>query len=257
MSLTLREGNTLGALLHELEHMDQSRCDALLLEAGQCNHVRVVVHRARALGKRIGHDGGTLVHDSRRDGDNRGVGPRAPMLLALDSLRAAWGLKPRWLPELIALTGGELVSVTKNIRLNTGIDLVASALGDSSGSRAAVPQYIALSNNTVGTSATHTSATTPLWGTAQAADAAASTSTGEYTVLGVARALATYAHTGAATSWTQAKTFTATGTVTALDIAALFNGSSQGAGTGFTENTFTATSLANNDQLTITWTLND
>jgi hypothetical protein len=237
-----------------------SELKPLMQEVGEKNHVQVIVVRADEGGKRWGSIKPELVHDSHTD---KGASMAfLPMLARVDRLRMLAGKKPRFLDEAIRLTGGELVSVTENLRTTVGIDYVASALGDSSGSRAAVAQYIALSNCTGTPAAGDTSATTGAsgtginWGTANATDAAAATSRGEYTALGLARALATYAHTGSATNYTMTKQFTASSTITAVQACGLFNNSSQGAGTLFVENTFTATSLATNDQLTITWTIN-
>jgi hypothetical protein len=66
--------------------------------------------------------------------------------------------------------------------------------------------------------------------------------------------IATYAHTGGAANYTLSKTFTATSAFTAVQKEAIFNASS--AGIMFIENTFTATALSINDQLTVTHTVN-
>jgi hypothetical protein len=235
----------------------------LIGEIGQKNRVRVTVHRAlpKGQGRTWAWSRGEVVSDITGVGKSSEgeMLPLLPHLVMMDELRMLVGKRPQFLPEAMRRTGGEFISVTPNLRTTVGIDYVASALGDSSGSRAAVAQYIALTNNTSAPAVGDTSATTTAgsldWGTASATDAAASNSRGEYTALGVARALAAYAHTGGTANYTMSKTFTATGTVTALQACGLFNNSAQAAGTLFVENTFTATSLATNDQLTIQWTV--
>jgi hypothetical protein len=235
-------------LLEELHR----ECAPLMAEIGEKNHVRVVVHRSRQVGRRWGWDGGTLVGDS-------GGFPLLPQLAMMDSVRMLAGRRPKWLAEAIRLTGGELCSVTPNLRTTVGIDYAATQLGGVAS--ATVAKNIALSNNTDAVVATDTATNVTAgtginWGTANATDAAASNSRGEYTALGVARAAATYAHTNGVANYTQSKTFTATGACTALQACGMFDSLTQGAGTLFVENTFTATSLATNDQLTITWTIN-
>lgn len=229
--------------------LDIKASQELLEEAGAKNHVRVFLHRAGAT---------ELVSDSAVDPSE--VVPTPANFALLDSVRMLHGLKPLWLREAARRYGFELVSVTPNLRTTVGIDYVASALGDSSGSRAAVAQYIALSNSTgtplASDTATTTSGTGVYWGTNSTTDAAASSTRGELNYGGVARALATYAHTGSATNYTMTKQFTATGTVTAAQAAGLFNSATNQAGTLFVQNTFTATSLVTNDQLTIAWTVN-
>lgn len=183
-----------------------------------------------------------------------------PMLMVHDHLRMMNGKKPIYLAEAFKRFGGDLVSVTPNGRMTKGIDFCADALGGTS--QPAVADYVGLTNNTSATAAGDGSNTLP-WSSAQATDAAASTATGEYTALGVARKQATYAHTPGATSYTQTATWTATGTVTSLQKAGMFGGSTKTGQAGatatnilFLENTFTATSLANNDQISLTWTVN-
>lgn len=188
------------------------------------------------------------------------LGALPPSLIHMDHSRMLLGKKPIYLGEAFKRFGGDLVSVTPNGRTNIGIDFCANALGGTS--QPAVADWIALTNNTSATAAGDGSGTLP-WSSAQATDAAAASTTGEYTALGVARKQATYAHTASATSYTQTATWTATGTVTSLQKAGMFGGSTKTAQSGasatnllFLENTFTATSLANTDQLTLTWTVN-
>jgi len=76
-----------------------------------------------------------------------------------------------------------------------GKDFVASALGDSSGAREAAATYIALTANATAPSASDTTLTAEI-----------ATGGG-----GLIRAVATYAHTGGASTYTLTKTFTANG----------------------------------------------
>jgi hypothetical protein len=238
-----------------LRKADPVEVEDLLREVGDKNMVRVTKHAASRPNPR-----GRTIHKKEFDemfGDSVAC---IPSLLKIDQLRCAMGKRPMFLDAAIKrLNGGELVSVSFNLRTNVGIDLVALQLGGTATTTTA--DYLAVSNNTTAPNATHTSSTIP-WSSAQASDAAASTSTGEYTALGVARAQATYAHTTGVASYTQTKTFTATGTITSLQVAGLFGGSSRTAQSTsannilFVENTFTATSMVNNDQLTLTWTVN-
>jgi hypothetical protein len=223
----------------------------LLDEFADKNHVRVVKFEAF---KQKGKIALREVSDELAK-----IGMLPPSLMLADAARMLAGKKPLYLAEAFRRFGGDLVSVTPNGRVNTGIDFCAAVLG---GVQVAQADWIALSNNTAATAATDSSNTLP-WSSAQAADAAAATGTGEYTVLGVARKAATYAHTTAVTSYTQSATWTATGAVTSLQKAGMFGGAqktAQGTATAtdnlFLENTFTATSLANLDQLSLTWTVN-
>lgn len=253
------------ALLHEIS----AELANLRSEIGEKNHVMVHVNRFDPKGKRWHWTPEDVVYNSKTDltaKDGLDTMALLPMFTMMDKLRLLAGKPALWLPEALRVTGGELVSVTPNLRPTIGIDYTASALGDASGSRAAVAQYIALSNSTGTLDAADTSARTGAagtginWGTANATDAAAANSRGEYTALGLARAIATYAHTAAATNYTMTKTFTATSAITAVQVCGLFNSATQGAASSltsalFVENNFTATTLATNDQLTITWTI--
>lgn len=220
------------------------------------NFVRVTVHRATMIAKRWTW-GAELVHDSRTDGD--GVFVQLPSLVMMDQARMLAGRKPMYLDAAVRATGGELRSLDFNLRPNIGTDYVAAQLGGAASTT--VAKNIALTNNTSAPAATDTSATTTAgqldWGTNTATDAAASNSRGEYTFGGVARAAAAYAHTtGGTASFSQTKQFTASSVLTSLQACGMFDSLSQGAGNLFVENTFTATSLAINDQLTIAWTIN-
>ena len=80
------------------------------------------------------------------------------------------------------------------------------------------------------------------------------TLTGEISTNGLARAAATTnTHSNGTNTSTLGITFTATGAHTSVQKSALFNASSSGTMTH--ENTFTAVTLATNDQLQVTWTL--
>jgi hypothetical protein len=118
-----------------------------------------------------------------------------------------------------------------NLRVNSGINWQYNQMA---GTTAAACTYIALSNASITPNATDTSLAS------------------EITSNGLARALATPAHTSNATSYTLSNTFTATGTQ-AAQAAAILNASSSG--TMCFENTFTQASLVSGDTLTVTWTI--
>jgi hypothetical protein len=182
-----------------------------------------------------------------------------PALRAQDVLRSLAGKPPIYLREALRSIGGlydgRLVAAGYNLRVNSGIDFVYNQL---SGTSVAVADTLALSNNTLAVSATDTNATLP-WSTAQGTNAAASGTTGEWTALGLARKVATTnTHTAAATTYTLAATWTASGTATGTQKIGLFGGTgkaTQGSGVLVLANTFTATDLATNDQITVTWTI--
>src|SRR5215471_8668973 len=167
------------------QQIDPESVRDLLDEVGTKNTVRVTKHAACS--QPFGPKRHRKVFDEQfADGT-----VLTPQLVRQDELRAACGRKPIYLPEAIKRCGGELVSVTFNLRTNVGIDFVATQLGSTSPTTQA--DYIAVSNNNAGASATHASSTVP-WSSAQSSDGAASGTTGEYTVLGVIRNQATYAH---------------------------------------------------------------
>lgn len=182
-----------------------------------------------------------------------------PAAILADHIRMLAGRPPIYLAEIMRRLGGDLIGVEANLRTDVGKDFVANCLG---GTQPASADYIAISNNNLAVAAGDTAATLP-WSTAQATDAAASGTTGEWTALGLARASATYAHTVNTTLYTLTKTWTATATSTATSKAGNFGGSTratQGSSATtnilFLANTFTSTSLVNNDQLQLTWTVN-
>jgi len=77
----------------------------------------------------------------------------------------------------------------------------------------------------------------------------------ELSTNGMSRALATYAHSAGAGSWTATKTFTATGTTGAIHKAGFFTAKSSGVMVFETVLNADA-SLLNGDQLALTWTVN-
>lgn len=93
---------------------------------------------------------------------------------------------------------------------------------------------------------------------AGAAAAGDTTLASEFTTLGMSRALALYAHTGAASSYTQSKTFTATGGTGAIHKAGMFTALTNAAGGIMVFETVlnADATLATSDQLALTWTVN-
>jgi hypothetical protein len=122
-----------------------------------------------------------------------------------------------------------------NVITNAGKDFISAQIGSSSpGTNGA--NFIALSSDTA------------------AASAGSTTLAGEITSGGLGRGSAgTYAHTNGQSTYTVTKTFTATATHNNIVKAGLFTATS--GGTMMAENTFTAVTLQNQDQLTITWTI--
>lgn len=123
-----------------------------------------------------------------------------------------------------------------------GKDFVASALGDSSGSRAAAATYLALSAN------------------ATAVGAGDTTLTGEIATAGggLIRATATYAHTPGASTYTLTKLFTANGNDSlpvTINKVAVFNASSSGAMPWVQILTPSATFSQSGDATTLTETI--
>ena len=93
---------------------------------------------------------------------------------------------------------------------------------------------------------------------AAAASASDTTLASEQNGNGVSRSIATYAHTASATTYTQSKTWTATGTITALHKGGMFTTSTLASvGIMVFETVLNAdATLANGDQIAITWTVN-
>lgn len=227
----------------------------LLEEVSLKNHVRVVHYRA------IKRRNARTIHRKVMDELADPAVALGPALLLQDSVRVLAGKKPIYLAEAFRRLGGELRSIRPNLRVNDGIDYVSAQLGGSALAAANVADYIALSNNTISPAATDGSDTLP-WSTAEPTDGAPSATRGEYTGVGMTRAQATYAHSSPNTYYTMAHTWTATGTVTSVRMAGLFGGTAkttQGNSANnilFLENTFTATTLSTDDQLSLTWTVN-
>ena len=123
-----------------------------------------------------------------------------------------------------------------NLLTNSGRDWMHAQVytNTSAGTRGA--GYIGLSSNAAAPAASDT------------------TLTGEITTGGLARVDAgTKTHTGGTNSTTIQHTFTASGTHTAVQKAALFNAASSGYMAH--ENTFTAVTLQSSDTLQVTWTV--
>jgi hypothetical protein len=120
-----------------------------------------------------------------------------------------------------------------------GKDMIASALGDSSGSRAAAATYLALTANTTAPAAGDTTLTAEI-----------ATAGG-----GLVRAVATYAHTTGASTYTLTKTFTANGSDSlpvTIGKVGVFNASSAGAMPWSSLLSPTATLSASGDAITLT-----
>lgn len=233
---------------------DPTALSDLIDEISSKNHVRVVKYEARR------KPFGPVFHKKVLDelGEKSQLCGGLHGIAYADGVRMLAGVKPVYLDEALRLLGGDLRSVTPNLRTNVGADFAAAQLG---GTTVAQADWIALTNNT-GSPAAGDSSATVQWATGTATDVAASGTSQEYTGLGVARKLATYAHTASTAQYTMTATWTASGTVTSLRMAGLFGGSAKTAQGNsannilFLENTFTATSLANSDQLSLTWTVN-
>lgn len=125
---------------------------------------------------------------------------------------------------------------------NAGRDMVSSALGDRSGSRAAAADYMALTANSTSPAAGDTTLTGEI-----------ATASG-----GLIRAQATYAHTNGTSTFTLTKTFTSNGNdslpVTVAKVG-IFNAASGGSLVWETLLGTTATISASGDSLTVTETV--
>ena len=122
-----------------------------------------------------------------------------------------------------------------NLLTNGGRDFLHQQGYKTTGLATNGGNWIALSSDTNAPSATDT------------------TLAGEYTTVGLSRAQGTVTHVTGNTTSTVQYTFTATGTATAVQKSALF--AVQTAGTMVHENTFSSVNLANNDQLSVAWTI--
>lgn len=242
-----------------LERLDALKIGDLIEETNQRNHVTVTVYR--------GIRGETGIRHRRSHDEQVPVIGQAPSVVLADIGRMLAGKKPIYFAEAIRRCGGELVGAFPNLRTNVGVDFCAAQL---SGTTVLVADTIALAATTRSAAATDGESTLP-WNTNQTSDTAPVTnpnaSSGEITFGGLTRAAATYAHTvgGPAagnTTYTLSKTFTASIAITSVQMAGLFGGSAKAAIGGtdatnmlFLETKFTATTLANTDQLALTWTI--
>ncbi len=129
-----------------------------------------------------------------------------------------------------------------NVITTAGLDFIRGQIGSTSpGGNGA--NYIALSTNTGGAAAGHTALA------------------GEITAGGLERSQGAYAEVST-DEFTITETFAATATHTDVQLAGLFTadvtgtpGDNDDDGTMVAENTFTAVSLSDGDELTITWTI--
>ena len=126
-----------------------------------------------------------------------------------------------------------------NLRTNAGANWQADIMAKTSAPPVnAQCNYLGLSNDAGGASATHTALAS------------------EIIVNGLARAQGTYNHTADTSTYTVAHQWTATGAQSA-QLAGTFTAAGPPvAGTMCFENTFTPVSLQTNDTLTLTWTVN-
>ena len=150
--------------------------------------------------------------------------------------------------EAVHMRNGKVIkrSFSYNSRVDKGGDLIASLItgvAQNSISSPLPPKYIALSTSTLTPAHTDT------------------TLSGETSVAGLGRALGTQGSyvtpttLDGAASYTVTKTFTLTGANTTVNSAALFDAASSG--NMFVEaNLSVAASMATNDTLAITWTVN-
>lgn len=239
------------ALARAINQLDPALVPDLLDEIGARNTLQVSVFRAVRCPVGVRH--------KRTMKERFACVAQTPALVRQDLARMRAGLGSIYCVEAMRRRGAESLVVVPNLRTNVGIDFCAAQL---SGTSVAVADWIAVSANSITPAATDAVTVAP-WNTTQATDGTA----GEFTGLGLTRAQATYAHTvsgpsSGTTTYTLTKTFTATGTVTGVRVAGLFGGSAKTAQGGtnvtnmlFLESTFTATTLANTDQLGLTWTI--
>jgi len=126
-------------------------------------------------------------------------------------------------------------TTTHNLVTNAGLNWLADIMANTSTPAVNTQcNFIALTNTAITPGATDT------------------TLSGEIVANGLSRAQGTYTHSSNATTFTIAKTFTATGAQSA-QAGAVFTASS--AGTMCYEDTFTSATLATNDTLSVTWTI--
>lgn len=245
------------ALLERATLLDAATREAsdMLAEIAEKNQLRAVVFRA-VKGPRSPYQ----VHKKELD-EMFSCVPQLPALVRQDQARMLAGKNPVFIDELWRRCGADIdaLSVAFNLRTTVGADFLCNVL--SNATQPTPADWIALSNNTNAAAAGDSSATLP-WSAGTATDVAASGTSQEYTGLGLARKLATYAHTTSTALYTMSATWTATGAATSMRLAGLFGGSAKNAQANnannilFLESAFTATTLATNDQLSLTWTVN-
>lgn len=122
-----------------------------------------------------------------------------------------------------------------NMITNAGKDFIAQQIGASSGLGTNGANFIGLTTTEV----------TPAAGDTTLAN--------EITGGGLARAQGNFTHTAGQNTFVVSKTFAATQSFSNVQSAGLFTAST--GGIMMAENNFTAVNLANNDKLTITWTI--
>lgn len=127
-----------------------------------------------------------------------------------------------------------------NLRTTGGADWQANAMG-TTGSQPATATYIALTNDATAAAAGDC-----------AAGSTTCTLTSEITTLGLARHVATYAHSNGTNTWSLSETWTASGTQS-VQKAGMFNAASSGTMTF--EANFTQVNLVSTDTFTATWTI--
>ena len=127
-----------------------------------------------------------------------------------------------------------------NLRTTGGADWQANAMG-TTGAQPATATYIALTNDATAAAAGDC-----------AAGSTACTLASEVSTNGLARHVATYAHTNGTNTWSLSYTWTASGTQS-VQKAGMFNASSSGTMTF--EANFTQVNLVSTDTFTETWTV--
>lgn len=131
-----------------------------------------------------------------------------------------------------------------NLITDAGKDFISVQIGQTTGIGSNGANFIALSTNTASPAAGDTALA------------------GEITSGGLARSQGAYAHTNGQNTFTITEQFSASATHTAVLKAGLFTAAVTGTpgaggddGIMMAENTFSAVTLQNGDQLTITWTI--
>ena len=142
--------------------------------------------------------------------------------------------------------------ITHNLRTCGGIDWLANSMSATS-ARPAAANYIALTNDATAPAMPPAMSTCATGFTGDCAPSSqACTLTSEIGNNGLARTIATYAHSNGSFNYTLTNTFTAAGTQS-VQKAAVFNAASSG--TMVFEALFTQLNLVADDTVTITWTI--